>query len=780
MTGERKIVGIRLPADDTGPNTAPIAQDAAEPTPSAQSAVLAAEPAADTLQWVDDDDIGTAAPGESGLLRWALHGGVLLWLGLILWTATGGFRLLPPQSAWPAIAAQIVPALLLWGVAATLWSRFSTRAHAGQIAVLRSLQAEYAALDERLQAMHGHLRDADRDLQARATTLSGFGLDTAARLHDAGQGIATTMARCTEAANALADRSAAGQRQLDSLALAIPRLEEITARLSENLRTAGQSAYQFGGQLEAQIANLGIEAATTGAALSEASSTLAGEVTTLRDSSAEAQAKLVEGAAMLSSAAAEQRDQSLALLADYATSASEATQQAAAQIAATYATARASQDADAAALRTMLEQVQGATQELKSALQDAAGSSANLHAELAQQVQSAREQLASVEADGRERMATLSSALGLLSEGMAGFREHAQAGDEQAVALIQRAETLLIALDSATREIDETVPAALTRLSDHAHTAETVLARLTPLAEAEREQVAAIEARLDGVSATLAAQQERIAALAAAGTAALAARQAELTAMEKGLADVGQRMAAMTDGPLAAFASRLAAVEGDAGATLARTEEAIDRLVRAASEQAAADIGAAIDRVAGAGVNERLAAMSAHADQAVAAAAAASDRLMRQLITIADSSAALEQRAQEVSALSANVERETLARQMALLGEALQSTAVDLTRILDHDVADQAWDAYLKGDRSIFARRAAKLLSYTEARDLRSRYESDESFKAQVNRYIHDFETMLRGVMDTRDGNALSVTLLSSDIGKLYVALAQAIERLRR
>ncbi len=280
-----------------------------------------------------------------------------------------------------------------------------------------------------------------------------------------------------------------------------------------------------------------------------------------------------------------------------------------------------------------------------------------------------------------------------------------------------------------------------------------MLARLSPLAEAEREQVAAIEARLDGVSATLAAQQERIAALAAAGTEALAARQAELTAMEKGLADVGH---------------------------LARTEEAIDRLVRAASEQAAADIGAAIDRVAGAGVNERLAAMSAHADQAVAAAAAASDRLMRQLITIADSSAALEQRAQQVSALSADVERETLARQMALLGEALQSTAVDLTRILDRDVADQAWDAYLKGDRSIFARRAAKLLSYTEARDLRSRYESDDSFKAQVNRYIHDFETMLRGVMDTRDGHALSVTLLSSDIGKLYVALAQAIERLRR
>ena len=34
-------------------------------------------------------------------------------------------------------------------------------------------------------------------------------------------------------------------------------------------------------------------------------------------------------------------------------------------------------------------------------------------------------------------------------------------------------------------------------------------------------------------------------------------------------------------------------------------------------------------------------------------------------------------------------------------------------------------------------------------------------------------------VLATRDGNAMAVTLLSSDMGKLYVALAQAIERLR-
>ena len=58
-------------------------------------------------------------------------------------------------------------------------------------------------------------------------------------------------------------------------------------------------------------------------------------------------------------------------------------------------------------------------------------------------------------------------------------------------------------------------------------------------------------------------------------------------------------------------------------------------------------------------------------------------------------------------------------------------------------------------------------------------YEEDGDFRETVNRYIHDFEAMLRSVLSTRDGHALAVTLLSSDMGKLYVALAQAIERLR-
>jgi regulator of sirC expression with transglutaminase-like and TPR domain len=85
----------------------------------------------------------------------------------------------------------------------------------------------------------------------------------------------------------------------------------------------------------------------------------------------------------------------------------------------------------------------------------------------------------------------------------------------------------------------------------------------------------------------------------------------------------------------------------------------------------------------------------------------------------------------------------------------------------------------LRGDRGIFTRRAVSLLDNGEVRAVQQHYENDREFHGHVNRYIHDFESMLRQLLSTRDGNVLGVTLLSSDMGKLYVALAQGIERLR-
>ncbi len=56
---------------------------------------------------------------------------------------------------------------------------------------------------------------------------------------------------------------------------------------------------------------------------------------------------------------------------------------------------------------------------------------------------------------------------------------------------------------------------------------------------------------------------------------------------------------------------------------------------------------------------------------------------------------------------------------------------------------------------------------------------SNGEFQQSVNRYVHDFEAMLRRVMAERDGGMIAVTMMSSDMGKLYAALADALDRKR-
>lgn len=118
-------------------------------------------------------------------------------------------------------------------------------------------------------------------------------------------------------------------------------------------------------------------------------------------------------------------------------------------------------------------------------------------------------------------------------------------------------------------------------------------------------------------------------------------------------------------------------------------------------------------------------------------------------------------------------------RRVALITESLNSNAIDIAGALSTDVSDTAWAAYLRGDRGIFTRRAVSLLDSADVKAIQQLFERDDVFREHVSRYIHDFEAVLRQVLSTRDGNALGVTLLSSDMGKLYVALAQGIERLR-
>lgn len=276
---------------------------------------------------------------------------------------------------------------------------------------------------------------------------------------------------------------------------------------------------------------------------------------------------------------------------------------------------------------------------------------------------------------------------------------------------------------------------------------------------------------------------------------------------------------AAADAEIAAFTSRLAAETEDTLARLAGLREGFARLAgesdalagetRGALREALAELESAILRTFAtleAGVRERVPVLAASLSSEVVVALERSLRnetaemlgkieqtaahasgvgreaaiqLRDQLVKVNELTGNLEQRIARARELAEEQVNNDFAKRMALITDSLNSAAIDIAAALSTEVSDTAWDAYLKGDRGIFTRRAVNLVDKGAARQIGALYTSDEAFKANVSRYIHDFEALLRQTLSTRDGHVLSVTMLGSDMGKLYVALAQAIERFR-
>ncbi len=192
-----------------------------------------------------------------------------------------------------------------------------------------------------------------------------------------------------------------------------------------------------------------------------------------------------------------------------------------------------------------------------------------------------------------------------------------------------------------------------------------------------------------------------------------------------------------------------------------QSAEAIERAIRRRAADAISDLERA-------------------ASQASGASRDAARQLRDQLQMVAELADNLEARVVRARERAQEQVDNDFAHRVALITESLNSNAIDIAKAISSDVSDTAWASYLRGDRGIFTRRAVRLLDNSEAREIADLYDRDPGFKEHVSRYIHDFEAILRTMLSTRDGKALGVTLLSSDMGKLYVALAQAIERLRK
>lgn len=403
-----------------------------------------------------------------------------------------------------------------------------------------------------------------------------------------------------------------------------------------------------------------------------------------------------------------------------------------------------------------------------------------LHATLDDAIESAQSRFSAFEESAISRNQRLMEALARLTAETQRIDNALAEGGVTAEKLIGSAETLLVALDSSVRELDETFPAALQRFDTRMETSRVLLESASPEMERLEAISEALVGRTQEAEEMLRGQGRRLTEWLESTQSGVDANRELVERLRAALDAAHQDATRITEGAGPLLVTALLRVKDTADQAAERARQALGRAIPEAAQSLADASEEALQRALGEKVTAQIEMVAKVAEEAVRAAHQASDRLTRQLLTIADTSASVEARIDEAARAAEDRDRDNFARRSALLIESLNSTSIDVAKILSNDITDSAWSSYLKGDRGVFTRRAVKLLDAGESREIALHYDNDAEFRDHVNRYIHDFESMLRIILSARDGNALGVAILSSDMGKLYVALAQAIERLRQ
>ncbi|MBT5072383.1 MAG: hypothetical protein HOM63_01495 [Kordiimonadaceae bacterium] len=114
----------------------------------------------------------------------------------------------------------------------------------------------------------------------------------------------------------------------------------------------------------------------------------------------------------------------------------------------------------------------------------------------------------------------------------------------------------------------------------------------------------------------------------------------------------------------------------------------------------------------------------------------------------------------------------------AKIMEKLQAQSIDISQYLEGEVPKDLWDNYIAGDKNIFIRKIKKYIGKKTSSQIRDHYKQDSDFRKNVDSFVQIFEELLATFTESTE-TVYSETLITSDIGKVYFALAEATGRLK-
>ncbi|HXH17121.1 MAG TPA: hypothetical protein VNJ10_13420 [Sphingomonas sp.] len=703
---------------------------------------------------------------------------IIVWLAAMLWLARGSLATIEPVALVQFIAALcVVPALV--GIVWLLAMRTS-RAEAHRFGLTAQAMRDEAASLERTVAALSNTIDANRaHLAEQLDTLMAMGSGATEHLAAIGRGMVSEIDQAAAHARNLATSTAGAQTSLGVLIATLPRAQADIDDVAKRLERTGLSASEHAAALDAQIVALAERGRDADAVASGAAQRLAAHIVRMEATSQNAGNHLESVTDGMSAAvdallnrtadAVDHSRRGIAAQGDAMLAMVGANQ------AALDSAARDSAEALAIRIATIEDAIERVT--IRLDLQRSAGDRIvdDLHTGLG----GVETRIETLHRHGTERTHALAASISALGGSADAMTEALRAGDDMAHRTIATTETLLVALDAAAREIDETMPEALARLDSQVLASKTIVVSARPDLLALVTAAESTHDAIEAIAGVVGEQRHVLDRLSTDLLDTLNTGRAKADALGQMVDEAVGKTQHFAENAAPQLIEALHRVRDTAAVAADKARETLCQVIpdaAAALETASAD---AMRRATSDTVERQVRAIIDTTDAAVAAATQATERLSRQVQGIVEQTAIVETRIKEARADRDDADRDTFARRVSLLIESLNSASIDITKAIAPEISDSAWGAYLKGDRGVFTRRAVRILDASEVREIAALYDDDEPFREMVNRYIHDFESMLRAILTQRDGSPLGVTLLSSDMGKLYVALAQAIERLR-
>jgi Skp family chaperone for outer membrane proteins len=111
-------------------------------------------------------------------------------------------------------------------------------------------------------------------------------------------------------------------------------------------------------------------------------------------------------------------------------------------------------------------------------------------------------------------------------------------------------------------------------------------------------------------------------------------------------------------------------------------------------------------------------------------------------------------------------------------GNPLESLSLDISRLMDRNLAAEMWDRYQRGESKAFSKRLYTPAGQKAFDEVARKYRSDRVFKQTVDRYIAEFERLLDEVAREDRGPQALRGHLTSETGLVYTLLAHAAGRL--